>query len=252
MTSTSILDRIIAPRSSRSPVDASRLLRPLDRTELRVARVMFASISRARSARRPSPASARGPEKRRRRASRATRDARAEDGDDEVETAAEPAGTPVKKTSMLVIGATGTLGRQVVRQPWINSDVRCLVDETEPGGFLGDWGATTVSADLTKPETLPPAFVGVHTVIDVGGAEEDASRRLGGEGGDHPSAAAMGISRYVFYSIDQCDKHREVPLMNMKYAVEGLKVGWMASVSSAAHRGDAVPVLEEQPLWGYG
>ena len=34
------------------------------------------------------------------------------------------------------------------------------------------------------------------------------------------TAAAMGIQRYVFYSIDQCEKHREVPLMNMKYATE--------------------------------
>ena len=71
------------------------------------------------------------------------------------------------------------------------------------------------------------------------------------------TAAAMGISRYVFYSIDQCDKHREVPLMNMKYAVEEyLKVsgmdygarlcGFMQQLIARI----AVPVLEEQPLWG--
>jgi len=34
------------------------------------------------------------------------------------------------------------------------------------------------------------------------------------------TAASMGIQRYVFYSIDQCEKHREVPLMDMKYATE--------------------------------
>ena len=34
------------------------------------------------------------------------------------------------------------------------------------------------------------------------------------------TAASMGIQRYVFYSIDKCEQHKEVPLMNMKYATE--------------------------------
>ena len=197
-----------------------------------------------------------------RRARRATR-ARAEDGDDEVETAAEPAGTPVKKTSMLVIGATGTLGRQVVRRALDEGyDVRCLVrPRLNPADFLRDWGATTVSADLTKPETLPPAFVGVHTVIDASTARpEEDSYAIDWEAkvATIQTAAAMGISRYVFYSIDQCDKHREVPLMNMKYAVEEyLKVSGMdytvlrlCGFMQPLIAGYAVPVLEEQPLWG--
>ena len=86
-------------------------------------------------------------------------------------------GTPVRKTSMLVIGATGTLGRQVVRRALDEGyDVRCLVrPRMNPADFLRDWGATTVSADLTKPETLPAAFVGIHTVVDASTArpEED-------------------------------------------------------------------------------
>ena len=37
----------------------------------------------------------------------------------------------------------------------------------------------------------------------------------------------MGIQKYVFYSIDKCEKYRDVPLMNMKYAVEEyLKSEW--------------------------
>ena len=86
-------------------------------------------------------------------------------------------GTPVRKTSMLVIGATGTLGRQVVRRALDEGyDVRCLVrPRMNPADFLRDWGATTVSGDLTKPETLPAAFVGIHTVVDASTArpEED-------------------------------------------------------------------------------
>lgn len=87
-------------------------------------------------------------------------------------------GTPVRKTSMLVIGATGTLGRQVVRRALDEGyDVRCLVRPRQnPADFLRDWGATTVSGDLTKPETLPAAFVGIHTVVDASTArpEEDS------------------------------------------------------------------------------
>lgn len=87
-------------------------------------------------------------------------------------------GTPVRKTSMLVIGATGTLGRQVVRRALDEGyDVRCLVrPRMNPADFLRDWGATTVSGDLTKPETLPAAFVGIHTVVDASTArpEEDS------------------------------------------------------------------------------
>ena len=141
-------------------------------------------------------------------------------------------------------------------------DVRCLVrPRLNPADFLRDWGATTVSADLTKPETLPPAFVGVHTVIDASTARpEEDSYAIDWEAkvATIQTAAAMGISRYVFYSIDQCDKHREVPLMNMKYAVEEyLKVSGMdytvlrlCGFMQPLIAGYAVPVLEEQPLWG--
>ena len=40
--------------------------------------------------------------------------------------------------------------------------------------FLRDWGATTVSGDLTKPETLPAAFVGIHVVVDASTARPEA------------------------------------------------------------------------------
>ena len=112
-----------------------------------------------------------------RRASRARAPLRCVAEDSEAPSAVATGGTPVRKTSMLVIGATGTLGRQVVRRALDEGyDVRCLVRPRQnPADFLRDWGATTVSGDLTKPETLPAAFVGIHTVVDASTArpEED-------------------------------------------------------------------------------
>jgi hypothetical protein len=178
-------------------------------------------------------------------------------------TAAATSGTPVRKTAMLVIGATGTLGRQVVRRALDEGyDVRCLVRPRQnPADFLRDWGATTVSGDLTKPETLPAAFVGIHTVIDASTArpEEDTLAIDWKAKVDCiQTAAAMGIQRYVFFSIDKCEQHKEVPLMNMKYAVEEyLKASGMnytvlrlCGFMQPLISGYAVPILEEQQVWG--
>merc|ERR1719163_1229807 len=118
-------------------------------------------------------------------------------------------GTPVKKMSMLVVGATGTLGRQVVRRALDEGyEVRALVRPRQnPADFLRDWGATIVSGDLTKPETLPAAFVGIHTVVDASTArpEEDTlAIDWKAKVACVQTAASMGIQRYVFYSIDKC------------------------------------------------
>lgn len=50
------------------------------------------------------------------------------------------------KNSILVVGGTGTLGRQVVRKALDEGyEVRCIVKPRQnPADFLRDWGATTV------------------------------------------------------------------------------------------------------------
>ena len=138
---------------------------------------------------------------------------------------AKTAGTPVPKNTILVVGGTGTLGRQVVRRALDEGyEVRCIVrPRMSPADFLRDWGATTVKADLTDPTSLPAALVGVHTVIDCSTARpEESTSKIDWEGKVAliQCAQAMGIQRYLFFSILHCDRHPEVPLMNIKHCTE--------------------------------
>ena len=109
-------------------------------------------------------------------------------------------GRTVPKNSILVVGATGTLGRQVVRRALDEGyEVRCIVrPRLSPADFLRDWGATTVQADLTDPSSLPAALVGVSAVIDCATARpEESTDKVDWEGKVAliQCAQAMGIQR---------------------------------------------------------
>ncbi|KAG6570984.1 Protein HIGH CHLOROPHYLL FLUORESCENCE PHENOTYPE 244, chloroplastic, partial [Cucurbita argyrosperma subsp. sororia] len=172
-------------------------------------------------------------------------------------------GTPVRPTSILVVGATGTLGRQIVRRALDEGyEVRCLVrPRPAPADFLRDWGAIVVNADLSKPETIPATLVGIHTIIDCAtGRPEEPIKTVDWEGKVAliQCAKAMGIQKYIFFSIHNCDKHPEVPLMEIKYCTEkflkdaGLNhivirlCGFMQGLIGQY----AVPILEEKSVWG--
>lgn len=176
---------------------------------------------------------------------------------------AQTGGTPVPKNTILVVGATGTLGRQVVRRALDEGyEVRCTVRPRQnPADFLRDWGATTVQTDLTDPSSIPAALVGIHTVIDCSTARpEESADKVDWEGKVAliQSAQAMGIQRYIFFSILNCEKHPEVPLMNIKSCTEeflktsGLNftVFRLCGFMQAIIGNYAVPILEEKPVWG--
>jgi uncharacterized protein YbjT (DUF2867 family) len=172
-------------------------------------------------------------------------------------------GTPVPKKTMLVVGATGTGGRQIVRQALdAGYDVRCLVRPRQnPADFLRDWGAKTVSGNLSQPKTLPAALVGVHTVIDVATARPEESIRevdWAGKKALITAAKAMGIQRYIFFSIVDCDKSPDVALMDVKRCTEMYlqQVGLNYTVLRACGfmqaliQQYAVPMLEGEEVYG--
>jgi hypothetical protein len=102
-----------------------------------------------------------------------------------------------------------------------------------------------LQGDLLDPTSLPATLVGISAIIDCATARpEESVSKIDWEGkvaliqcaqvriaGAHRSTGrtlptallplqAMGISRYVFFSIFNCDKHQEVPLMNIKTCTE--------------------------------
>ena len=128
--------------------------------------------------------------------------------------------------SLLIIGGTGTLGSQIVRQA-IDSgyEVRCLVRNLRKAKFLREWGADLIKADITKPETLTGAFEGIKVVIDASAARPgdplpQEAIDLIGKRNLIRTAEVANIQQYISFSIINNEKHLTIPSMKMKYLIE--------------------------------
>lgn len=167
--------------------------------------------------------------------------------------------------TLLILGGTGTLGRQIVRKALENGfQVRCIVRNKRAANFLKEWGAELVYGDLTLPETLPPAFQGVTAIIDASTAkvadENDSSDIITVDWYSKliiiELSKLINIKRFIFLSILNSEKYPYITLMKMKYRVEKLikssgipfTIFKYAGFFQSLINQYALPLLEQKPI----
>jgi uncharacterized protein YbjT (DUF2867 family) len=165
--------------------------------------------------------------------------------------------------SLLIIGGTGTLGRQIVLQALTKGyQVRCLVRNFRKASFLKEWGAELVYGDLTKPETIPPCLKGITAVIDASTSranELDSLKKVDWEGKLCLIEAAKiaNIKRFIFFSAQNVEQFENIPLMKVKNGIEiKLKesdIPYTIFRLTGFYQGlieqYAIPILENLPIW---
>ena len=165
--------------------------------------------------------------------------------------------------SLLIVGGTGTLGRQIVLQALTKGyQVRCLVRNFRKASFLKEWGVELVYGDLTRPETIPPCLKGITAIIDASTSradEQDSLKKVDWEGKLYLIEAAKiaKIKRFIFFSAQNVEQFKNIPLMKIKNGIElRLKdsgIPYTIFRLTGFYQGlieqYAIPILEELPIW---
>lgn len=167
---------------------------------------------------------------------------------------------------VLVVGGTGTLGRQIVRKALDGGhDVRCMVRSPRKASFLTEWGCELTRGDLLEPASLDYALEGQQALIDAATAratDPGSAYTIDWTGKQNLFAAARRaqVQRVVFVSLLGAAQHPSVPLMDIKSCTEQ----WLAAsdldytiLQGVAFMQGlisqfAIPVLESQTVWVSG
>ena len=135
--------------------------------------------------------------------------------------------------TILVTGATGRVGRQVVQQlVKRGADVRVLVRDTSKASFPA--GVEVVQGDLLDIDALRAAFTGVNTLF-----------LLNAVAGDEFTQALIalniareaGVERVVYLSVIHSDRFVNVPHFAVKFGAERMieRMGFGATILRPAY-----------------
>ncbi|PSV69483.1 SDR family NAD(P)-dependent oxidoreductase [Photobacterium angustum] len=127
-----------------------------------------------------------------------------------------------QKKKVLVVGATGFLGRKILRSlmQHSNVDIKAMSRRGAPQGEFSEleW----VQADMMDPASLDAALQGVDVVISSanGYMKESLDADFQGNKNLAEAAARANIERFVFLSIVNSDEAQSVPHFHAKKVAE--------------------------------
>lgn len=103
-----------------------------------------------------------------------------------------------------VTGATGQLGRLVIAQLKARAPADGLLGLVRSPAKAADLGIATRVADYNRPDSLPAALAGVHTLLLISGNE--IGQRLPQHRAVVEAAVAAGVKRIVYTSLLHADR----------------------------------------------
>jgi len=167
---------------------------------------------------------------------------------------------------ILLVGATGTLGRQIAKQAVEEGhEVRCIVRNPRKASFLQEWGCELTKGDLLIKDDISYALQDIEAVIDAATSRPDDSKSIyetdwEGKLNLFNECEKKDIKRVIFLSILLTEQFRNVPLMDVKFCTEKLleksNFNYTIFKCAAFMQGVigqfAIPILDSQAVWMSG